>query len=395
MSPEVRWRVYPTVVLVTLLAVVVVMALGSDGAAIESGRLGGDLPEFVGAGRIVADGDAADLYDPSRQIEAQAGLFGDDEGGAILFAYPALLAWPYSLVASWSFSAVYLLHTATMVGALVLAARLLVDRLPLTRGRAWIPLGLAVSLTFLPMFIGVFNGQTTALVLLALVAVWVLCQDDRELAAGVVAGLLLLKPQYGAAVIGLLILARRWRAVAGAGVGALVVVVGSTVVAGTGWATSWLDLVRSLSDIDQGANLPNEVSWLGLSEAVLGQGSSVALVLGGSLAVATLVVTLALLRGRDVADPLVPASVLPMLLLVAPHSLYYDAGLLVVALVALLASVPPGRQVLVAAVWWGFGFTHVVSSDLGIEPVALLVVGTWIWALAVARTREASPTLAG
>jgi hypothetical protein len=393
-SPEVRWRVYPAVVLATLLAVVVVMALGSDGAAIESGRLGGDLPEFVGAGRIVADGDAADLYDPARQIEAQAGLFGDEEGGAILFAYPALFAWPYALVAGWSFSSIYLLHTAVMVTAVVLAALLLVDRLPLTKGRSWIPMGLAAAFTFLPMFIGVFNGQTTGLVLLALVVVWVLCRDEHDVAAGVVAGLLLLKPQYGLAVIGLLLLARRWRAVGGAAAGGLVVLGGSTLVAGSGWVASWLDLVRSLSDIDQGANLPNEVSWLGLSEAVLGQGSTVALVLGVALSAGTLAVTLVHLRGRELSDPVVPALVMPLLLLVAPHSLYYDAGLLLVALAALLPSVPAERRLVVALGWWAFGFTHVLASDLGIEPVALLVVGTWMWALAVARSRQVSPTVA-
>ena len=183
MSPDARLRIYPMVVLATLFAVVVVVTLSSDGNAIQSGRLGGDLPEFVGAGRIVADGDAADLYDPARQLEAQADLFVDEGAGGILFAYPAVVAAPYAAGADLGFSTIYLLHTAVMVLAVVLSARLLVDRLPLTRGTAWIPLGLAVTLTFQPMFIGVFNGQTTGLVLLGLVAVWVLASDDRDVLA--------------------------------------------------------------------------------------------------------------------------------------------------------------------------------------------------------------------
>jgi Glycosyltransferase family 87 len=393
-TPDARWRIYPLVVLATLLVVVVVVALGSDGSAIESGRLGGDLPEFVGAGRIVADGDAADLYEPARQLEAQEGLFGDETGSGILFAYPALLALPYALVSTWSFSAIYLLHTAVMVLSLVVVARLLIDRFDLTRGRAWIPFGLAVSLTFHPMFIGVFNGQTTALVLLGLVAVWVLCSDGRDLGGGVVAGLLLLKPQYGLLVIGLLFLGRRWRALAGAGLGGLVVLVGSTLVAGWGWFASWWELVRSLSEIDEGSNLSNEVSWLGLSEAVFGQGSAVALALGAALSLGTLALAVVRLRGVSITDARVPALALPTLLLVAPHSLFYDAGILVVALVALLPRVPPERRVLVAVVWWAMGFTHVLSGGLGIEPVAILVVGTWIWAATPVRRTEATPSLA-
>lgn len=394
MSPDARLRIYPMVVLATLFAVVVVVTLSSDGSAIQSGRLGGDLPEFVGAGRIVADGDAADLYDPARQLEAQADLFVDEGAGGILFAYPAVVAAPYAAGADLGFSTIYLLHTAVMVLAVVLAARLLVDRLPLTRGTAWIPLGLAVTLTFQPMFIGVFNGQTTGLVLLGLVAVWVLASDDRDVLAGVVGGLLLMKPQYGLVVIGLLFLAQRWRALAGAALGGLLVVAGSAAVAGVGWMASWWELVRSLSDIDAGANLPNEVSWLGLAEALLGQGERVALVIGVGLSVATLGVTLLHLRGRAITDPLVPALVAPTLLLVAPHSLFYDAGVLVVALVALLVTVPPERRAIVAVGWWAMGFSHGLASGLGVEPVALLVIGTWVWAVAAARRRVPSPTVA-
>src|SRR5690606_10563294 len=127
----------------------------------------------------------------------------------------ALLALPYALMASWSFVATYLVHTAAAVVAVVVAARLLVDRTPLTAGRAWLPLGLAVSLTFVPMFIGVFNGQLTGFVLLGLVAAWTLAADDRDAAAGFVAGLLLLKPQYGGLVALLLVVAGRWRALPG------------------------------------------------------------------------------------------------------------------------------------------------------------------------------------
>lgn len=391
MTSDHRWRVYPLAILGALFAVVVVMSLTSDGTSMSSGRLGGDLPEFVGAGRIVADGDGADLYEPSRQVEAQADLWDDGDGTGILFAYPAVLAAPYAAVASWGFSWIYLLHTAVMAGCVYAAARLLVDRMELTAGRAWIPVGMAVSLTFLPMFIGVFNGQVTGAVLVGLVAVWVLAGDGRDGAAGVVTGLMLLKPQYGLVVIGLLVFDRRWRAMAGVAIGAVAVIVGSALVAGWGWMASWWELVSSLSDIDGGANLSNEVSWLGVSESLLGQGSTTATTIGIGLSLATCAVVGVSLWGRDVRDPLVPALVLPTLVLIAPHSLYYDAGLLLVAVVALVAHVAPRRRVLVVALWWAAGLSHALIPDSTVEPVFVLVVATFAWAVATAWSSRTHP----
>ncbi len=392
MNADGRWRAYPLAVVVALLLAVVVTSVSAADRTGARG-LGGDLPEFIGAGRIVADGDAIQLYEPARQMAAQADLWDEGQGG-ILFAYPALLAAPYALVASWSFVAIYLVHTAVMVAAVVVTARLLADRLPLTAGRSWIPLGVAASLTFLPMFIGTFNGQLTGVVLLGLVATWVLLLDGRDGAAGLVAGLLLLKPQYGGLVALLLAVAGRWKALPGFAVGAAVVAGGSALVAGPGWFGRWWELVGSLSDIDGGSNLASEVSWLGLSEALLGQGAAAATVVGVGLSAATLVVTLRLLRGRDVADPLVPALVLPTLLLVAPHSLYYDAGILLVALAALLPSLPAGRRAPVALAWWAFGFSHSLLGGLAFEPVALLVLGTWAWAASRCRHEELVPRVA-
>ncbi len=373
-----RFRTYPLVVLAGVaLAVVIATSSGTP-----SGRLGGDLPEFLGAGHIVADGDGADLYEPDRQVDAQEQL-GAETGGAILFAYPAVLAAPYALLDGAGYRTAYLIHTAVMVLALLATVRLLAGRLPLLGGRDWMPFAIAGSITFLPLFIGTFNGQNTPLVLLALTLVWVNLVDDHQAVAGFVTGLALMKPQYGLVVLVLLVLGRLWRAVIAAGVGAAAVWIGSALVAGVGWVPRWLDLVTSLSDVDRGANLANEVSWWGLAEAVLGRGSMVAAALGLVGIAVTGALLVAGLAGRRIDDPLVPAVVLPSLLLMAPHALYYDAGLLVVALAALLPSVPPDRRAVVLGAWWAAGLTHAAARTLGIDPVALLVIGTWLWALVI------------
>lgn len=386
-----RLRVYPLVILGALAAAILVAVVTADGADSLRDRFGGDLPAFYGAGRIVAEGDGVDLYEPVRQTQAQAGLWsgGDDQG--MLFAYPALLAGPYVAASSLGFTWTYLLHTAVMVLAVVVAARLLVDRLPLTAGRAWLPLGLAFAFTFLPMFVGVANGQTTALILLAVVAWWVLLADGRDLSAGLVAGALLLKPQYAVVLIGLMVLGRRWRGVGAAIGGAAVVWAGSAVVAGPGWTGRWLDLVSSMSDIDGGVNLPNEVSWFGLAEVAFGQGSTAAVIVGGVAILVTAGVLVWTLRAVDPTDPRAIAVLLPSLLLIAPHALYYDAGILVVALAALLPTVRNTARPGVAALWWATGLTHIASDRLGVEPVAVLVLATWAWSLWAIHAPAASP----
>ncbi|QGG95503.1 glycosyltransferase family 87 protein [Actinomarinicola tropica] len=374
-----RTRVYPLAVLGALLLAVLLVVVSSRDAATLTGRLGGDLPEFVGAGRIVADGDGVDLYEPERQLAAQADLWADGETGGILFPYPAVLAAPYAAMADLDLRLVYLVHTGFMVGCALASVRLLRGRLPWLE-RRYAPAALAVGLTFLPMFIGVFNGQTTAAVLLLVVAVWVALLDDRDLLAGVAAGLLLVKPQYGAVVVGLLLLDRRWRALGGAAAASLAVWLGSALVAGPGWVARWLEMVSSLSDIDQGSNLRNEVSPLGMAEVALGQGSGAAAVIGMGASAAVAVLLVLSLRGLPLASPLVPALVLPSLLLIAPHALYYDAGLLLVALAALLPTVPAAWRLAAVAAWWAAGFAHLGASTLGFEPVTALVVGTFAWA---------------
>lgn len=395
-ATERRWRLYPLAVIAAVLLAVVISALTADGSDSVSGRLGGDFAEFYGAGRILADGDADDLYDPSRQAQAQADLLGDPDGTdatrGILFAYPAIVAAPYAALVELDFQVAYLVHTALMLAAAALALWLVAPRLPLLHDPRHRLAAAAYGLTFLPLFVGLTGGQNTALTLLAVAVVWWALQSGRPGWAGLAAGLLLVKPQYALTLLGLLVLARHWRALGGAVAGGAVVWAGSALVAGADWTRHWLDLATSIDDIDQGANLPNEVSWLGLAQIALGRESDVALALGIAGSVVTAVVLVACLRRRGRADALAVAVVLPSLLLIAPHALYYDAGILVVSIGVMACAVPAARRAWVLAVWWVAGFGHVLAGDLGVEPVAALVVLTWLWAVRQAlRTPESAP----
>lgn len=374
-----RWRTYPLAVIGSVLAAVVLVVLASDGRDSLTGGLGGDFVEFHAAGEIVLDGDGDQLFDVDRQVAAQAPHW-DEAGSVILFAYPPAVAALYVPLALLDFRLAYLLHTLAMVGALAGALVLLRGLVPLLAEERFRLAALAASLTFLPMFFGVALGQNTALVLLGGTVAWWGLHHHRDLVAGVALGLLVLKPQYGVPVLGLVVLARRWGAVAVAAGTAAVLWGVSALVSGAGWVGPWVDLVRSLSEVDQGVNLHNEVSWLGLAEVVFGAGSGVAMVLWILLGGATVAALLWRLWQRPVLDHLTVALVLPTILLVAPHALYYDAGLLLVSAGALVTTLEPRHRAPVLVVWWLAGLGHVGASTLGVQPVALLVIGTWIWA---------------
>ncbi|MGY6500160.1 MAG: glycosyltransferase family 87 protein [Acidimicrobiales bacterium] len=377
-AADFRLRTYPLAVIGSILAAVIVVVATSGGADSLAGRLGGDFPQFYGAGTIILDGDADRLYDLDRQLEAQAPFLDD---GGILFAYPAAFAVPYVALASVDYRLAYLVHTLAMMGLLAAAFMVARDLVPVLADRRHRLAAFAFALSFPPMFIGVTLGQNTALTLLAGVGVWWCLDRRRDVVAGLITGLMFVKPQYAVVIAGLLVVARRWSSVAAAVVAAVGVWLVSAAVAGLGWTTEWIDLVRSLSETDGGTNLHNEVSWLGLAEVALGSGSPTALALALVASAATVGVLLWRISCRPVLDAHTVALVPPVMLLVAPHALYYDAGLLLVSLGVLLVTVGEGRRGIVAAVWWAAGLGHVAASSLGVEPVAMLVFVTAAWAL--------------
>jgi hypothetical protein len=378
---EWRWRTYPRAIVLALVVAVFVVVLAADDTSDESlqGQLGGDLATFWAAGDIVRSGDGHRLYDLDRQFEAQRGFWETDEM-LLLYVYPPALAAPYVPLSALDYRIAYLVHTTAMLVALVLAIRLAADLIPLLGDRRVRQVALVASLLFLPMFVGSMVGQATALFLLALTLAWWGLAKEQDLVTGVGLALLMLKPQYGVPVLGLVFLARRWRALGFGLAGVAVLWVGSILVSGPTWHADWYRLVSNLSTVDTGSNLSNEVSILGLAEVALGAGSTVALVIWVIATAAIVVAVLWRLRQRPMLDPDALALVPPMLLLIAPHALYYDAGFLLLSLGLLLPTVPPSRRALVLAAWFVGGMSHLVSDSIGVQPVALLVFGTFAWA---------------
>jgi hypothetical protein len=372
-----QW-VYPRAILgASVCAVVAVLAGGA------SGRLGGDLPAFYGAGRIVLDGDTAHLYSHQRQHAAQLDLFPAAESHSYLyFAYPPFVALPCALLALLPFLVAYAVHVGGMAACLAAATRIAGRSLALpTESRH---LALAMAVTFYPLFRAVSGGQNTALSLLAIVASAALLERRREFLAGLAMGVLWFKPQFAMTFVGLWVIERRPRAVLGALATAVVCYAAGAVLAGPAWpAWWWREGVTSFDGLDQVVNAANSVGFLGVAEGVLGTGSPWALTVGVVLATLTAVL-LAVMAFRGSRSRLWErtAAAAAGCVLLSPHAMYYDAGL--AALPLLLSAVcgtPAERAVAVGL--WAIAFLHPLAPALGVTPVFASLAGAFVLALRV------------
>lgn len=366
-----RPRVLAGVVLASIVVSFAAVVLAADGGSSLAGRIGGDFPAFYGAGTIVADGDLDQLYDIERQARAQEGLL--DEGSALYFAYPPPVAGAYAAFSLLPYVAAYVVHTVLMAAAMIGAFLLMRPMLPSTRPDG-VVVG-AVAFTFVPVFMAVTLGQNTAILVLLVAASWRLARDGRDEVAGVALGLLLYKPQYAVPLIGLHLVRGRWRLVVAAGLAATGWWVAGAAMLGSSWTGDWIAQVGEFNSIDAEVNGDNAVSFLGIAEHVLGVGSTPAVLIGGVLAMITALALALMWRGRtneQLALPMAAASV--GILLISPHAMFYDAGLLVLT-VAGLAMVGHLRLGWLVALGWAIGALHPLKDVLGMTPVSVVVVG--------------------
>lgn len=341
-------------VLAAIVLALVLQVVTADGPDAVSGGVGGDYASFYAAGGLALDDPGLDpraLYDPDAQFREQAPVLPSDSDGNLYFGYPAFFVVPYVPLAALGFGASYLLHTGLMALALLAALRLVRPMAGFVRTHA--VEALAVSLTFFPLFRGITGGQNTALSLLLVAVIWRSLHEGREVPAGVAAGLLLFKPPLALPFLGALVLARHWRAVLAAVITAAGLYGVGAVATGPAWLTAWVDGVRYLDRVDTPFNVQNFVSVPGAAEAIFGIDSAPATIVGfGLAAVAVAIVSWAWWRSEgDLAGrvALTTAGALVM----SPHALYYDAGLLVIVAVVLLERRPDLRRWL--PVLWGGG----------------------------------------
>jgi hypothetical protein len=372
-------------VLGAIVLALVFQVVTADGPDAVSGGVGGDYASFYAAGSIALDDPGLDpraLYEPDAQFRAQAPVLPSDSEGNLYFGYPAFFVVPYVPLAALGFGASYFLHTMLMALAAVAALRLVRPMAPVVRAHAVEVL--AVSVTFFPLFRGITGGQNTALSLLLIAVIWRSLHDGREVPAGVAAALLLFKPPLALPFLGALVLARRWRAVAASVIAAAALYGIGAAATGPAWPSAWVDGVRYLDRVDTPFNVQNFVSVPGAAEAVFGIDSAVATVVGfGLAAVAVVIVSWAWWRDEgDLAGRI--ALTAAGALVISPHALYYDAGLLVLVGIVLVERRPTLRPWL--PLLWAAGLTHLAADPIGVSPLVVLVLVAFGAAIVLVRS---------
>lgn len=177
-----------------------------------------DFTAFYTAGRLVADGQAGQLYSLEAQHQLQQAIlqpYGVDLGSNLLpFVNPPFLAGIMVPFSHLALSGAFLTWLATNLALLVASVTLLLRSIDVSSWQVVLAVSFIV-LAFFPVYQGLIHGQSTFWVLACLsLAIWGL-KTNRDLLAGTALAAGLIKPQLIILIVASLIVWRRWRAVLG------------------------------------------------------------------------------------------------------------------------------------------------------------------------------------
>jgi hypothetical protein len=194
-----------------------------------------DLSFYYAAARLGLTHGWSGLYDLQLQQE-QLQAIGSQIRVAELARYvsPPPLAWlvvPFTLL---PFQWAYVVWSAVLVLALALTWFLASPG----RGRSRV-LYLVAAVGWLPVIYGLQLGQPGMLIALGLAACYALLQRDREVAAGAILGVMVLKPQLAILVPAALLVTGRWRAFASATAVLAILVAMSALALGAGGVATY------------------------------------------------------------------------------------------------------------------------------------------------------------
>jgi hypothetical protein len=351
-----RFTVLPLAALATLA---VVMFGGALIAPDHSGQLGGDFPAFYAAGSIVADAGYQDLYELEVQRAAQRGLL-ENEDGVLFFAYPPFVATGYSWLAPLGYRGAYVLQMALMAAAAVASVLLLRPMSSIVRR---FPVAvIAVAVLFQPLLASLIGGQNTALTMLLVAGAARAEFSGHPATAGIAIGLLAYKPQYGLPLALVVALSGRWRVAVGTVAAWAALYMAGVAALGWGWVGPWWDQATAFRDTNASANGDLFISLPGFIEHLTGVGSDAGRLLGVAIGGAGLAAVIWLWRRPFVSAATRYAIAGLSLVLIAPQSLFYEAGIGVVTL--LLVADLDGRVLRVALGAWIAGWLYVASSPV-------------------------------
>jgi hypothetical protein len=352
------------------LAWLVSLALGGWRHDATGHPLGADHVQYYVVGQLVREGRAEGVYDLPTMSARQTEVGGPSWQGVLPFRYPPFYALCFAVTSGLPYELSWLLWTAASLLALLVAGR----ALGLRPGWSW----LGWALCFYPVFAAVSFGQNSLFSLALLALTFALLRRDRPLAAGLVAGLLLYKPQLllGVGLLWLLDRRRGWPALVG-------LAVTGAALAGL---SAWLLPEASRAYLHAFGGIVGMQSRMSLAQLHSTQGFWMLLLpdhdgLAHALSVACGLPGVALLIGfwsRFRGNVPVPFAVAVLLTLwLTPYAMIYDWSILLVPAALLWLHVPEGRPrwLVVFALLWlaGLASGPLVRGQLAVLPVAVQV----------------------
>ncbi len=386
---------------VSFAATLVVAIAGIARVVTGSGGAGGDFLSFYAAGYIVRHGMTDGLYNAPVQSYVQHAVYPGDLDRATGYPLPLVAAWLFAPISRLPFAAAYVLWlcaNVAMLAALVVALERHLARVPVFPRRVF----LAVFAGSMPVVANVVFGQVDLIIFAALFGGYQLLRRDREVAAGVVLAAVLLKPQFLAGVVPMLLFWRQWRTLAALSVAGTVLLVLPALLSHPG---ELIDNARFIGHYpgagdDLRVNADRMSNLRGLIVSVIGRDATAvwlpAMVL---LAAATYVVAGRRWQlssdGRIAADQSFALAVI-VPLLVSPHLHTQSLMLLFIPVaIAVRGLFPPGdndarsfnRQSTIVAMMlaaYAALFAGWLSTTLGFAPLVVLVAAAfgaaaWRW----------------
>jgi len=337
-----------------------------------------DFRVFWAGARLALEGDPLAAFDPARLAE----VYGSGGStGWMPWAYPpgflALLL-PFGLL---PFAPAWAAFTLVSLAALFLAAR------PFTGGRSALGLALALAPAMLPALL---IGQTTLLWAAGLLGALAALREDRPILAGILIGLLTLKPQLGLLIPVALVAAGLWRAILSATLTALVVLAGATAWTGAAYLPRMLDMMQTHFHAVR-AGVASEKMLVSPYSAMTGLGLAepLAMTVQGALTLLAAALVALAWRRREIGFDLRAAVLVAAIPLSTPYLWHYEAGLLAPAALLMVraGALParPGGWGLATLMWVGLGPSIAIELLVpgGDAPFRMLFVPVALLALAV------------
>lgn len=295
-----------------------------------------DFTTYWAAARLLLEGRALDAFDPAA-LHAAMALGPAEEGGALLWHYPAIWQLMLAPLGALPFSVAYILFCLVSWGAWAAVT---------WRPASEVPGGVGFVVAGPAVLVALITGINSLLWCAGLVAAMTWAERARPARAGLVLGLLTIKPQLGLMVPLALAARARWAAIFWAAAAALALTGLGMAALGPEhqrlvfvWFGKVAELVR-----EGGAHFDKMTSWYALLR-LSGLGHGAALAVQGAASLAAAAAVFAVWR-RAAGFDLRMAALLVAVPLATPYAYHYE---LIFALPAALYLARDG----VGATWSG------------------------------------------